>query len=113
VAGGIQAWMAWVSPTGMVRMLGFRRVAVPLPGGTVKIRALLHTPFQLCTMPAAVPSHTWPLPRVAPKPESAMVARVPGCNFDYCSRNRRRTATDFSALLFMISLFDSSRRRVR
>ena len=61
------------------------------------------------TEPEATVATTW----VAPKPEPVMVAWVPGCNFDYCSRNRRRTATDFSALLFMISLFDSSRRRVR
>jgi len=34
--------------------------------------------LQLCTTPAAVPSHTWPLPCVEPKPEPAMVTESPG-----------------------------------
>jgi hypothetical protein len=34
--------------------------------------------LQLCTTPAAVPSHTWPAPCAAPKPEPAIVTEAPG-----------------------------------
>ena len=41
-------------------------------------RATIRVSLQLCTTPAAVPSHTWPVPCAAPKPEPAIVTEVPG-----------------------------------
>ena len=34
--------------------------------------------LQLCTVLLVVPSHTWPLPCVAPKPDPEIVTCVPG-----------------------------------
>ena len=41
-------------------------------------RATIRVSLQLCTTPAAVPSHTWPAPCAAPKPEPAIVTEAPG-----------------------------------
>jgi len=49
------------------------------PDATV---ATICVSLQLCTTPLEAPSHTWPLPCVAPKPEPLIVTCVPGTPLD-------------------------------